>query len=397
LGAKLFTSPGVIVHEWIERTGGSEKVVDAIAKLFPATDIACLWDNAPGRFAGHSVSESFIARTPLRGRKALSTPVAPASWRGRANNAYNWAIVSSHQFAHHVSFRDQRDDFEKYVYVHTPARYLWNPELDPRGQALPVRALGPTLRRLDRRRAVEAHSIAVNSKVVQQRVAKSWERSSVVVYPPVDVTVIASQLNWSALLEPSDLAILDSLPSEFLLGASRLVSYKRLDQVIALGAAVGLPVVLAGAGPELGRLRAQAEAACVKTVFLGRVSDALLYSLYQRAVAYVFPAVEDFGIMPVEAMAAGSAVLASDVGGTAESIVDGVSGVLCNFRSPADCLAAVDRLSGLASADSRRRARLFSVERFNTAFLGWVAPATDTANPRPRLPVQAVPISSVTI
>ncbi|MET0863292.1 MAG: glycosyltransferase [Nakamurella sp.] len=396
LSAELFTSHGVIVHEWIEQTGGSEKVVDAIAKLFPSTDIVCLWDNAPGRFAGHRVTESVIARTPLRGRKALSTPVAPAAWRGRVNEDYDWAIVSSHQFAHHVSFRGQRPDFRKFVYVHTPARYLWNPELDPRGQAIPVRALAPTLRRLDRVRAVEAHSIAVNSRAVQQRVAISWERPSVVVYPPVDVTVIQSQSDWAALLAPSQLAILHSLPAEFLFGASRLVSYKRLDDVIALGAATGLPVVLAGAGPELARLQAQAEALSVTTVFLGRVSDVLLYSLYQRAVAYVFPAVEDFGIMPVEAMAAGAAVLASNVGGTAESIVDGVSGVLCDFRSAADCVAAVDRLSGLLPADARRRARVFSAERFTDDFLAWVAPDSSHSRREHRIPVQAAPTVAAT-
>ncbi|MEP6560874.1 MAG: glycosyltransferase [Nakamurella sp.] len=395
MSAKVFTSRGVIVHEWIEQTGGSEKVVDSIAKLLPGTDIVCLWDNAPGRFAGHSVAESVIARTPLRGRKALSTPVAPASWRGRLNNDYEWAIVSSHQFAHHVSFRGQQADFEKYVYVHTPARYLWNPELDPRGQALPVRALAPALRRIDRRRAAEAHSIAVNSEAVQQRVAMSWERSSVVVYPPVEVATIAAHGDWTGFLGPSELAVLHSLPAEFLFGASRLVSYKRLDDVIALGAATGLPVVLAGAGPELARLRAQAEAQCVPTVFLGRVSDVLLYSLYQRAVAYVFPAIEDFGIMPVEAMAAGAAVLASNAGGTAESIVDGVSGVLCDFRSPADCVAAVDRLSGLSPAAARRRAQLFSTERFTEAFLNWISPPVASPEPQHGIPAQPVPVSVV--
>jgi len=98
--------------------------------------------------------------------------------------------------------------------------------------------------------------------------------------------------------------------------------------------------------------------------------------------------------MPVEAMAAGAAVLASDVGGTAESIVDGVSGVLCDFRSPADCMAAVDRLSGLLPTDARRRARLFSAERFDAHFLDWIAPPS-SASPH-RMPAQAGPIAVAT-
>ena len=140
---------GAIVHEWIEATGGSEKVVDAMARLLPGTDIVCLWDNAVGRYGDHRVSESVLARSPLRGKKALSVPVVPIAWRHRRNPGYQWAIVSSHQFAHHVNFRRGSSDFQKYVYAHTPSRYLWTPELDPRGASPAVRALAPTLRGLD--------------------------------------------------------------------------------------------------------------------------------------------------------------------------------------------------------------------------------------------------------
>jgi len=201
MGGQSGSRRGVIVHEWIEPTGGSEKVVDAITKILPGTDIVCLWDNDAGRFAGHRVAESVIARTSLRGRKALSTPVVPAVWRYRENKGYDWAVVSSHQFAHHVRFRDQDPGFRKFVYVHTPARYLWTPELDPRGQSRAVRAVAPVLRALDRRRAAEAESIAVNSRAVQDRVATSWERESVVVYPPVDVDRIQACPDWSARLD----------------------------------------------------------------------------------------------------------------------------------------------------------------------------------------------------
>jgi len=368
------SSRGVIVHEWIEPTGGSEKVVDAITHILPGTDIVCLWDNDAGRFAGHRVSESVIARTRLRGRKALSTPVVPAVWRYRENQGYEWAVVSSHQFAHHVRFRGQDPDFRKFVYVHTPARYLWTPELDPRGQNLAVRAVAPVLRAVDRRRAAEAESIAVNSRAVQERVATSWERESVVLYPPVDVDRIQACPDWSARLDPGDAAVLGRLPGEFLLGASRLVTYKRLDDVIRLGALMHLPVVIAGDGPERGRLESQAAHAGVRAVFVGRVSDELLYALYQRAIAYVFPAIEDFGIMPVEAMAAGARVVASHLGGTAETVADGVSGALCDFGSAAECVSAVGRLSGLTGQDARQRARLFSAERFATRFREWIEP-----------------------
>jgi len=374
MGGQSGSRRGVIVHEWIEPTGGSEKVVDAITKILPGTDIVCLWDNDAGRFAGHRVAESVIARTSLRGRKALSTPVVPAVWRYRENKGYDWAVVSSHQFAHHVRFRDQDPGFRKFVYVHTPARYLWTPELDPRGQSRAVRAVAPVLRALYRRRAAEAESIAVNSRAVQDRVATSWERESVVVYPPVDVDRIQACPDWSARLDALEAASLDQLPAEFLLGASRLVTYKRLDDVIRLGALLRMPVVIAGDGPERGRLESQAAETGVRATFLGRVSDELLYALYQRAAAYVFPAIEDFGIMPVEAMAAGARVIAAYRGGTAESVADGITGALCDFGSPAECVAAVGRLSGLDAADAQQRARLFSAEMFASRFREWIGP-----------------------
>lgn len=365
---------GAIVHEWIEATGGSEKVVDAMARVLPGTDIVCLWDNAPGRYPGHTVAQSVIARTPLRGRKALSTPFVPIAWRRRVNRDYDWAVVSSHQFAHHVSFRDQRTGFQKYVYVHTPARYLWDPELDPRGKGPGIGAIAPSLRRIDRRRAAEAESIAVNSAVVQQRVETCWERASVIIHPPVDITLIQSLTDWSSALKQDELVTFEALPEEFLLGASRLVSYKRLDDVLRMGSIARLPVVIAGTGPERQRLQAQAEASGVSVTFVGRVPDEMLFALYQRAVAYVFPAIEDFGMMPVEAMATGARVIASTAGGTAETVVDGSSGVLCDFRSPSEVSVAMGRLMGLHSDAARQRATMFSAEIFAEKFADWIRP-----------------------
>ena len=180
--------------------------------------------------------------------------------------------------------------------------------------------------------------------------------------------------DWSARLNSLEAACLDRLPAEFLLGASRLVTYKRLDDVIRMGALLEVPVVIAGDGPERGRLESQAAQTGVHATFVGRVSDEFLYALYQRAVAYVFPAIEDFGIMPVEAMAAGARVVAAHRGGTAESVADGITGALCDLGSPAECVAAVGRLSGLNAADAQQRARLFSAERFAARFREWIEP-----------------------
>ena len=141
--------PGVLVHEWIERDGGSEKVLDEFVRCFPDADVLCLWDNA-GRYPGRTVVESGLARTPLRRSKALALPAMPFVWRDRPGD-YDFALVSSHCFAHHVSFRTPPAEFRKYVYVHTPARYLWTPELDERGTSPAARLASPVLRGIDKR------------------------------------------------------------------------------------------------------------------------------------------------------------------------------------------------------------------------------------------------------
>ena len=157
-----------------------------------------------------------------------------------------------------------------------------------------------------------------------------------------------------------------------MLGASRFIPYKRLDTVIRTGELLGLPVVLAGKGPELDRLKALADAASVPVHIVLGPSGPLLWALYQRASLYVFPAIEDFGIMPVEAMAAGAAVIAPSVGGTAETVRDGVTGGLLDFASDAEIISASTRAMSTNAIDRRAHARQFGRDRFATRIHDWI-------------------------
>jgi glycosyltransferase involved in cell wall biosynthesis len=272
-----------------------------------------------------------------------------------------------------VRARGPAGDAPKFVYAHSPARYIWNPELDQRGAGTVARTLGAALKPIDRRRAAEAHRIAANSAFVRDRVRAAWERDAAVIHPPVDVARVAAQAARPDL-SPDERAALDALPSPFLLGASRFVSYKQLDRVIGAGEASGLPVVLAGAGPDEGLLRARAAAARVPVSFVLAPSDAMLAALYAAATVFLFPALEDFGIMPVEAMAAGTPVVARRQGGTGESVQDGVSGVLVDdVDDDAALAAAVTRAAGLDPAAVRARADAFSVPAFQARIRDWVA------------------------
>lgn len=364
---------GLLVHEWIESSGGAENVLEAMSRTFPDADIQCLWDDAPHRFAGRTVRETWLARTPLRRHKAIALPFTVGAWRGlRAQRKYEWMLVSSHLFAHHATLVDR--SVPKYVYAHTPARYIWTPELDTRGKSLTVKSVAPSFRRLDRRRAQEATAIAANSKYVRDRIAQTWERESTVIYPPVAVERILSQRDWrTQVTDESERCLLDDLPEIFVLGASRFIPYKQLDLVIAAAERVGLPAVIAGRGPEESYLRARAISARVPVHIVASPSDALLYALMQQASVFVFPAVEDFGIMPVEAQAAGTPVVTGPVGGQVETFEDGVSGIKAASMDVADLESAIVRAVDLTHFDARRTTYRFAEDSFRSEIERFVA------------------------
>lgn len=362
---------GAIIHEWIESTGGAEKVVDSFVEMMPTLPLLCLWNDAPDRFPTVDVQESILARTPLRKSKAAALPLMPAVWRSWRNDDIEWALISSHLFAHHFRFRG-RSEIDRFIYVHTPARYLWTPELDARGASPLVRMAAPVLRSLDRRRAQEGGTFAANSDFVARRIEDFWGVEATTIYPPVDVERITALPESPRVWSDSDKSILKTLPDQFLFCASRMVPYKRMDAAITAGILSDTPVVIAGDGPDRGRLEKIAEGASVPVVFLGRVSDEMLYFLYERCLTFIFVGVEDFGIVPVEAMAAGAPVVGNRIGGISETVVDGETGALCDPDDPSDLRTAVERAANCSSAATKSRAELFSKATFKEKIKSWV-------------------------
>jgi glycosyltransferase involved in cell wall biosynthesis len=361
-------SRGLIIHEWIEEVGGAEKVLDQFSQMFPAAEICCLWND---RAADANVTE-LLAAGLLRGRKALTAAVAPLLWSQMKMPQYEWALISSHMFAHHAATNRSLRSIPTYAYVHTPARYIWNPELDERGKRSVVRAAAPLYKRIDANRAKNLTGIAANSSYVQDRIQRTWGLESEVIYPPVEVSRIVDGGDWSLTVNQEEANLLAGLPDEFLLGFSRLVQYKQIDLVLEVGERSGRPVVIAGTGPDLTRLRALSASMTVPVHFLGFVSDNLLYALYQRALALVFPAVEDFGIVPVEAMAAGLPVLTRSEGGASETVVDGISGIHVDFASTSNMIEAVDRIEKIRSEHCKIRAAEFDSSNFRRKIRQWV-------------------------
>ncbi|WP_427115757.1 glycosyltransferase [Pseudarthrobacter scleromae] len=282
----------------------------------------------------------------------------------------DWMICSSHLFAHHARFSGLASHAEKFVYAYTPARYLWTPELDNRGNNPLIRQMARPFKKLDRSRAKEATSIAGISNYVRKRIADTWEQDSVLIYPPVDVGSFVSSSGSELTFEEE--RVIDSLPKVFILGASRFIPYKRLDLVIAAGARAGINVVLAGNGPCLPQLKQMAEEHPGLVTFVDRPSHALLRELYRRALVFVFPPIEDFGIMPVEAMACGTPVIGNREGGAAETIIHGRTGFLVDDFTGKEIQNVIASAATISAEDCIDRAWRFDNSVFRANIKDWI-------------------------
>jgi glycosyltransferase involved in cell wall biosynthesis len=242
-------------------------------------------------------------------------------------------------------------------YCHTPMRYAWDPDF------LEGEALGPVMRRVapvatawlrdvDRRRGAAPDVFVANSTFVATRIEQAYGRSSHVIHPPVEV---------AGLLE------VERDPGDAYLVFGRLVPYKRTDVAIRACERLGRKLIVAGAGRDLERLRRLAPAG---TEFLGQVPAHDLPGLFARARGLLFPGLEDFGIVPVEAQAAGLPVIAYGAGGVRDSVLDGRTGVLYEDGSVDGMCAAIERFEELSLDDGALRANAtrFAPDRFDVAF-----------------------------
>jgi len=360
-----------VVHEWVSARAGAEKVFEAIAGCFPEADLWALTVDPETQLdiAGREVRTTFLnALGPLRERRGLTLPLMPLAWSTvRASPGYD-LVISSHLACAH-GFRPGRDAVHL-SYVHSPARYIWLPELDSRGSRIPVSPLvRSALRRWDRRASRHVDSYAANSREVAQRIERFWDREARVIHPPVDTSF------YTPVAAPS-------APSErsYLLGVSRLIPYKRLDAVLLTAQLLQQPVVIVGDGPEAPRLRRLADGLTVPVTFAGQVDDHELRRLYRGARALVFPAIEDFGLVPVEAQACGTPVVAVDQGGSRDTVCDGTSGVLVPSADIPDLAAGVDRAVATITPEACRSWSLrFSPDRFRRELLAWVDDLTPEA------------------
>lgn len=361
-----------VVHEWLVDWAGSEQVLEQILTCFPDADLYALVDFLPaadrGRILNKNVTTSFLQRMPfVRGGIWRYLPLMPLAVEQFDLSSYDLIISNSHAVAKGVLVGPDQTHLS---YVHSPMRYAWDlqhqylkaPMFKGRIRRWTARWLLHYLRLWDVRSSLSASAYAVNSQFVGRRLWKAYRRESTVIHPPVD----------------TERFVPGAAKEDFFLCVSRMFFYKRLDIVVK--AFASLPqerLIVIGDGPE--RAHIQSLAGPNVTLLGYQPADALIGYL-QKARALIFAAEEDFGLLPVEAQACGTPVIAYGRGGALETVrgldQSEPTGVLFANQDPADVAGAVrtflETRARLTPEACRANALRFSRDRFRSAFRQFV-------------------------
>jgi glycosyltransferase involved in cell wall biosynthesis len=319
-----------IIHYWLINMRGGEKVLEALCELYPDADIFTHVyepNKVSQAIREKNVRTTFIQRLPLAKKHYQKyLPLMPLALEQLDLSAYDLVISSESGPAKGVIVRP---DALHVCYCHTPMRYIWDHYPQYRKSAgfltrMMMPGLAHTLRQWDVTSAARVDHFVANSTAVARRIRKYWRRDSEVIPPPVDVSKFTAG-------ESRD---------DFYLYVGELVPYKRADLAVIACTMLERRLIVIGDGSEAARLKRMAG----PTVeFVGRVPDKLLQEHYARCRALLFPAEEDFGIVPVEAMASGAPVIAFGRGGSEDTVIDRVTGILFGEQTAAGMLAAIIR------------------------------------------------------
>jgi len=353
-----------LVHDWLNQIGGAEDVLKTLVDLYPQRpvytsiyapeimpdyyrewDIRTLWlDRLPGIYRHH---QPYL-------------PIYPVGWGGLDLSEYDVILSNKSGFCHGL----QHGDSIHICYCLAPTRYVWQLDnyVSREGFSKPIElALRPLVNRLKRWDYNAAqrvtHFIAISTEI-QERIKTYYDRDSVIIYPPVETKRFE----------------VEAQPQDYFLIVSRLIPYKRIDLAVQVATRLNLPLKIGGKGRDMERLQAMAG----PTVeFLGYVPDEELPALMAGCRAFLFPGLEDFGITPVQAQAAGRPVIAYGGGGALDTVVSGVTGE--HF----DDMTVESLESAMASFDEtkydpvmmREHARKFDVNVFNAQIDSFVQQA----------------------
>lgn len=347
-----------IVHDWLTNLGGGERVVEAFSRAFPDAPIYTSVYNPDNitLFNDKTVVTSFLQHWPLAKRKHQLFSL-PRTWAFESFDLSGYDVVLSSASAEAKGVITSTDALH-ISYIHTPTRYYWSnyeqyladPGLGiwntPAKVFLP-KAVG-YMRRWDYAAAQRPDIMIANSTTVQKRIKKYYHRSSQVISPPVNMTRFRDQV---------------SQEGDYYLVVSRLIPYKRVGLAVKACTELGKKLVVVGNGSELSHLK---KIAGKSVSFVEQATDDQVTSYYVKCKAFIMTAYEDFGITPVEAMAAGKPVVAYGHGGVTDSVIDGKTGIYYDKQEVSALKQAILKLekSHFNTEDIYHHATTFSEDTF---------------------------------
>ncbi|OGN01206.1 MAG: hypothetical protein A3I26_03650 [Candidatus Yanofskybacteria bacterium RIFCSPLOWO2_02_FULL_43_10] len=347
------------VHEYLNQFGGAERMLQVLCALYPRAPIYTLLydrDATGGVFDGRVIKTSFLQNLPFTKKHHRIFPLLmPLAVEQFDFSDYDLVLSVSASFAKGIISKPRTKHI---CYCLTPPRFLWDNSqkfVEEFGYPKLVKKFLPPfityLRIWDKEAALRVDEFWSISGFIQDRVKKYYSKDSKVIYPPVNA---------------GNFRVSDKI-SDYFFMAGRLVSYKRFDLAVKVFNKNGLPLKIAGIGPEFKKLKSIAG----KNIeFLGLVSDEKLANLYSRAQACIFPQEEDFGIVPLESMASGRPVIAYRAGGVAETVAENETGIFFNEQNPESLQAAIEKFHDLdfKPEDCRKQAEKFDVGIFRDKF-----------------------------
>lgn len=300
-----------LVHDWLTGMRGGEKVLEVLCELYPQATLFTLLHNKGSvseTIEQMAIRTSFIDRMPLKATKYRNyLPLFPRAIESFDFSGFDLIISTSHAVAKGAQ---PAPGTPHICYCHTPMRYVWelyDEYFGPGRAGMVTRSamsvIAPMLRTWDIRTSDRVTFFVANSRNVADRIRQYYRRPADVIHPPVNVSQFA----------------LSEKDEGYFLIVSALVPYKRVDLAIETFNQNGKPLLIVGTGPESRRLRSIAKS---NIRFLGWQSDQELSRLYAGCRALIFPGIEDFGIVPLEAMACGKPVIAFGKGGALETVVE---------------------------------------------------------------------------
>ena len=356
------TMKTALIHYWMTAMRGGESVLAELCRLYPDADIFThAWnrDRLREPFSSHKVTETFIARLPgARNACQRYLPLMPAALRRLDFSPYDLIISSESGPAKGIR---KPSGAVHVCYCHTPMRYLWDMsdmyyQAAGPGGKLAMKLCLRRMRDYDRRSADAVDHFIANSAFVAERIRRIYGRESIVIHPPVN-SAFFSDPNRPGANTPA---------RDYYLCAGQITHYKRVGIAVRACMKLGRRLVVAGDGPELAEIK-QAAAGSPLISFENLCSNERFRELFTNARALIFPGIEDFGIIPLEAQAAGTPVIALGKGGALETVLSGRTGLFFPEQTTEALANAIEEFEAVPAWDPSvcmEHAAKFNPERF---------------------------------